>query len=111
MPVGVVVGSVLAALRKYFDVSTTTDNAERDIVMGRAQKHGNNGAAKNVVPTQTSRKSKQKNSSIGEMVESGLQNISNEPVMVGAVTAALGASAMLVQHEVLFNISSQMNKF
>lgn len=111
LPVGVVVGSVLAALRKYFDVSTTTDNAERDIVMGRAQKHGNNGAAKNVVPTQTSRKSKQKNSSIGEMVESGLQNISNEPVMVGAVTAALGASAMLVQHEVLFNISSQMNKF
>ncbi|CAN7034795.1 unnamed protein product [Brassica oleracea var. botrytis] len=99
LPVGVVVGSVLAALRKYFDVSTTTDNAERDIVMGRAQKHGNNGAAKNVVPTQTSRKSKQKNSSIGEMVESGLQNISNEPVMVGAVTAALGASAMLVQHE------------
>ncbi|KAL0647735.1 hypothetical protein Bca4012_046026 [Brassica carinata] len=99
LPVGVVVGSVLAALRKYFDVSTTTDNAERDIVVGRAQKHGNNGATKNVVPTQTSRKSKQKNSSIGEMVESGLQNISNEPVMVGAVTAALGASAMLVQHE------------
>ncbi|KAJ0243660.1 hypothetical protein HA466_0196870 [Hirschfeldia incana] len=100
LPVGVVVGSVLAALRKYFDVSTTTDNAERDIVMGRAQKkHGNNGATKSVVPTQTSRKSKQKNSSIGEMMESGLQNISNEPVMVGAVTAALGASAMLVQHE------------
>ncbi|KAL0735721.1 hypothetical protein Bca4012_011931 [Brassica carinata] len=99
LPVGVVVGSVLAALRKYFDVSTTTDNAERDIVMGRAQKHGNNGATKSVVPTQTSRTSKQKNSSIGEMMESGLQNISNEPVMVGAVTAALGASAMLVQHE------------
>ncbi|CAG7911092.1 unnamed protein product [Brassica rapa] len=99
LPVGVVVGSVLAALRKYFDVSTTTDNAERDIVMGRAQKHGNNGATKSVVPTQTSRKSKQRTSSIGEMVESGLQNISNEPVMVGAVTAALGASAMLVQHE------------
>ncbi|KAF3567766.1 hypothetical protein DY000_02018817 [Brassica cretica] len=99
LPVGVVVGSVLAALRKYFDVSTTTDNAERNIVMGRAQKHGNNGATKNAMPTQTSRKSKQKTSSIGEMVESGLQNISNEPVMVGAVTAALGASAMLVQHE------------
>ncbi|XP_013667524.2 uncharacterized protein LOC106371951 isoform X2 [Brassica napus] len=99
LPVGVVVGSVLAALRKCFDVSTTTDNAERDIVMGRAQKHGNNGATKSVVATQTSRKSKQRTSSIGEMVESGLQNISNEPVMVGAVTAALGASAMLVQHE------------
>ncbi|CAH8362180.1 unnamed protein product [Eruca vesicaria subsp. sativa] len=99
LPVGVVVGSVLAALRKYFDVSTSTDNAERDIVMGRAQKHGNNGATKSVVPTQTSRKRKQKNSSIGEMMESGLQNISNEPVMVGAVTAALGASAMLVQQE------------
>ncbi|KFK33841.1 hypothetical protein AALP_AA5G066800 [Arabis alpina] len=109
LPVGVVVGSVLAALRKYFDVSTTTDNAERDIVMGRAQKHGNNGATnsvvptkgvtKNVVPTKMSQESKQKNSSIGEMVESGLQNIGNEPVMVGAVTAALGASAMLVQHE------------
>lgn len=109
LPVGVVVGSVLAALRKYFDVSTRTDNAERDIVMGRAQKHGNNGATKSVVPTQTSRKRKQMNSSIGEMVESGLQNIGNEPVMVGAVTAALGASAMLVQHEVLFHISSQIN--
>ncbi|XP_024012596.1 uncharacterized protein LOC18018807 isoform X2 [Eutrema salsugineum] len=99
LPVGVVVGSVLAALRKYFDVSTTTDNAKRDVVMGREPKYGNNGATQNVLPTKTSQKSKQKNSSIGEMVESGLQNIRNEPAMVGAVTAALGASAMLVQHE------------
>lgn len=109
LPVGVVVGSILAALRKYFDVSTTTDSAnrdaKRDIVKGRAQKYENNGATKSVVPTKMSEKSQQKNSSIGEMVESSLQNISNEPVMVGAVTAALGASAMLVQHEVSFNIS------
>uniref|UniRef100_A0A1J3I0Z5 Embryogenesis-associated protein EMB8 n=1 Tax=Noccaea caerulescens TaxID=107243 RepID=A0A1J3I0Z5_NOCCA len=98
LPVGVVVGSVLAALRKYFVVSTT-NNAKRDNVMGREQKHRNNDATTSVVPTKMKQKSKQKNSSIGEMVESGLQNISNEPVMVGAMTAALGASAMLVQHE------------
>ncbi|CAA7051576.1 unnamed protein product [Microthlaspi erraticum] len=99
LPVGVVVGSVLASLRKYFDVSTTADNAKRDIVMGREQKHRNNGATTSVVPVKMKQKSKEKNPSIGEMVESGLQNISNEPVMVGAMTAALGASAMLVQNE------------
>ncbi|KAL1213218.1 Embryogenesis-associated protein EMB8 [Cardamine amara subsp. amara] len=100
LPVGVVVGSVLAALRKYFDVSTTANTAKRDIVTGTAQKYGNNGTTKSVVRTKMSQKTKQNNSSIGEMMESGLQNISNEGVMVGAVTAALGASAILVQHEV-----------
>lgn len=105
LPVGVVVGSVLAALKKYFDVSTTTNNAKREIVPGRAQKYDNNGATTSIVPDKVSQETKQKNSSIGEMVESGLQNIKNEGVMVGAVTAALGASAMLAQHEVLFSIS------
>ncbi|XP_019100015.1 PREDICTED: uncharacterized protein LOC104779638 isoform X1 [Camelina sativa] len=142
LPIGVVVGSVLAALRKYFDVSTTTNSAKRDIVPGRTQKYENNGAAKrvlpdkvsketqqnnstigemvesglqninnegvmvsdngattSVVPSKVSKESKQNNSTIGEMVESGLQSINNEGVMVGAVTAALGASAMLAQDE------------
>ncbi|EOA26144.1 hypothetical protein CARUB_v10019580mg [Capsella rubella] len=99
LPIGVVVGSVLAALRKYFDVSTTTNNAKRDILPGRTQKYENNGVTASVVPDKVSKETKRNNSSIGEMVESGLQNINNEGVMVGAVTAALGASAMLVQNE------------
>ncbi|KAG7558581.1 CAAX prenyl protease 2 [Arabidopsis thaliana x Arabidopsis arenosa] len=99
LPIGVVVGSVLAALRKYFDVSTTTSNAKRDIVPGRTQKYENNGVKTSVVPDKISQETEQNNSSIGEMVESGLKKFNNEGVMVGAVTAALGASAMLVQHE------------
>ncbi|PON97046.1 CAAX amino terminal protease [Trema orientale] len=95
LPVGVIVGSTLAALRKYFNVATMHDDddtmnfgeaknlEEKDIVKVKAAEAQRMPSKKSV-----------QNSRLDEM-----SNRKSATVMVGAVTAALGASALLVQQE------------
>ncbi|XP_019057821.1 PREDICTED: uncharacterized protein LOC104811288 [Tarenaya hassleriana] len=98
LPVGVVVGSILAALRKYFDVSTVCDDAKREAVTRKVNKFRKKDEQKSGLNNNMNKKSKL-NGSKKKGMESGLQNINNDQVMVGAVTAALGASALLVQQQ------------
>ncbi|KAK6248836.1 hypothetical protein QUC31_020401 [Theobroma cacao] len=104
LPVGVIVGSSLAALREYFHLSTIHDNDQSEV--------------KAADKTKVSRKKSHEKTSIMEIdqmplyksgqngtfhsptskkgVETGFKSLNKDSVMVGAVTAALGASAFLV---------------
>ncbi|KAM4097594.1 hypothetical protein ACJW30_07G012900 [Castanea mollissima] len=106
LPIGVIIGSSLAALRKSFNVATVHDNSKREVLTTHVQAkkseeitHGkvsvvetdqmpfnNSGHSTNLDTSVTREGGKEKNSS-------------NNTVMVGAVTAALGASALLVKQQ------------
>ncbi|KAJ7956029.1 putative Alpha/beta-Hydrolases superfamily protein [Quillaja saponaria] len=101
LPVGVVVGSSLVALKESFNVATVQDNGQR-----RSLTHNEESVKKyheKVSVKGTNHISDQKTSldcSVsmkGEKTES--KNINNNAVMVGAITAAIGASALLVQQQ------------
>ncbi|XVF88951.1 hypothetical protein PTKIN_Ptkin19aG0092600 [Pterospermum kingtungense] len=122
LPVGVIIGSSLAALRKHFHLSTVQDDDQTDVkaidkakiswnknhektnMMEINQIHvhetGPNGTFHS--PTskkgvETGLKSLNKDSPTAKKgVETGLKSLSKDGLMVGAVTAALGASALLV---------------
>lgn len=125
LPVGVVVGSCLAALREFFDVVSEHDNVgiERDITDGVTDRANNfsKSAMKEMVLAEKSQnkshvelnkedvdhlpdnKSDEENS--GERLKNGGYNGDNKEthsrkVMVGVVTAALGTSAFLVKQQV-----------
>ncbi|XP_022728820.1 uncharacterized protein LOC111284421 isoform X2 [Durio zibethinus] len=107
LPVGVFVGSSLAALRKHFHISTVHDNDQ--------------SAVKAANKTKISRKKNHEKTSIMEFdqspvyktgqngtlhspssekeVETGLKGLNKDGVIVGAVTAALGASALLMPNK------------
>ncbi|XWS26537.1 hypothetical protein CRYUN_Cryun26dG0039800 [Craigia yunnanensis] len=107
LPVGVIIGSSLAALRKYFHLSTVQDDDQ--------------GEVKTVDKTKISRKKNHEKTSLMEInqihvyetgqngtfhsptskkrVETGLKSLNKNVVVVGAVTAALGASALLVSKQ------------
>ncbi|XP_068463708.1 uncharacterized protein [Phaseolus vulgaris] len=103
VPLGVIVGSILASLRKYFDVTTLHDDPKRSPIHDDEEKpskknHGIGGG------TEIGQVHEEKKTSLDhpiqtETVESTLEDTSKNTVMVGAVTAALGASALLVQQK------------
>lgn len=102
LPLGVIIGSSLAALRKHFHVTTLhDDNQGQCLFVDQAKKSGerNHGEANNGrEPTQ--------NIMLTDTVceEGGcaeMRNLNNDTVVVGAVTAALGASALLVHQQSL----------
>ncbi|XVE97840.1 hypothetical protein REPUB_Repub03eG0053200 [Reevesia pubescens] len=112
LPVGVIVGSSLAALRKYFHLSTAHDVDQSEV--------------KAADKTKISRKKNHEKTSVMEIdqspvyktgqngtlhspssekeVETGLKSPNKEGVMIGAVTTALGASALLVQNQVILSL-------
>ncbi|KAL1371721.1 hypothetical protein AAHE18_01G153200 [Arachis hypogaea] len=103
MPVGVIVGSILAALREYFNVTTLQDNVQRVSHSDENEEkpgkknYGNVTVAEiDQVPLE---KSSLENPTKREEAESISENSNKNTVMVGAVTAALGASALLMQQE------------
>jgi hypothetical protein len=106
IPVGVIVGSILAALRKYFNIAPHQENDQgRSRVLGDGKKPG----GKNYVIVEATEadqvpdeKTSLDHSIKRECVESELEDASKNTVMVGAVTAAIGASALLMQQKVLF---------
>ncbi|CAJ1940580.1 unnamed protein product [Sphenostylis stenocarpa] len=102
VPVGVIVGSILASLREYFDVTTLHDDQSRSLIHDDDEKtsktnYGIGGLteidqipevrASLDHPIQT------------ETVESASKDTSKSSVVVGAVTAALGASAVFMQQK------------
>ncbi|KAL0410375.1 UNVERIFIED_CONTAM: Embryogenesis-associated protein [Sesamum latifolium] len=101
LPVGVVVGSSLAALRKFFNVAALDGNDEEDLTldqMGKSTKRlvevGEKESSKMLL-----KKEEEKDnctSSVGEKEDNtDLEKSNKKELMVGAVTAALGASALL----------------
>ncbi|XP_040370025.1 uncharacterized protein LOC112186367 isoform X2 [Rosa chinensis] len=106
VPVGVIVGSSLAALRKYFIVATVRDSSQIEPpINSQAKMSGENDLAKvrgteiHHMPVDKSDHITRLDSLVDRKEEkTELKNISNS-VMVGAVTAALGASALLAEHQ------------
>lgn len=100
LPLGVIVGSSLAALRKFFNVAAVDDGLE----IVEEESHGQVSETKNY---QTAPGNKEdlnlEKSSDGNKAKLG--NLNNSTVMVGAVTAALGASALLVNQQVIIDTS------
>ncbi|XP_048133158.1 uncharacterized protein LOC115740979 isoform X2 [Rhodamnia argentea] len=125
LPVGVIVGSCLAALRKSFDVATTQDNVEMNTDLSQAQKLGNvthdDFDEKDVIQSQKFAEISSTKLSATGIDESAFKkfdqdapsaslckgerdndgkNGNNNKAMAGMVAAAaLGTSALLVQHE------------
>lgn len=94
LPVGVIVGSSLAALRKYFNVATVHNRGDDEAIVSGEVDPGK-------MPVEKLKQSSGSNSSVNrEGKETKLKPLNNETVMAGAVTAALGASAFLVQQQV-----------
>ncbi|KAI5415340.1 uncharacterized protein LOC127138720 isoform X3 [Lathyrus oleraceus] len=101
IPVGVIVGSILASLRKYFDVAPHQENGQgRSHALSDEEKPGGKNyviddatVAGQVPDEKTSLDHPIKR----ELVESELEDSNKNTYMVGAVTAAIGASALLMQ--------------
>lgn len=104
LPVGVVVGAILAALRKFFDVAALDGNDEKNSVIDQVDKLTEEfvqvGEKESNGKVLRKRESKNSfSSSIYEEDQIVLENSQNR-IMVGAVTAALGASALLAHQPV-----------
>lgn len=102
LPLGVIIGSSLAALRKYFHVTTLHEDDQGEcLAIDQAKKSGernhgevNNGGepTPNVILNATV---------CGEGEGAGIRNLNKDTVVLGAVTAALGASALMVHQQVI----------
>ncbi|KAK9275755.1 hypothetical protein L1049_023024 [Liquidambar formosana] len=107
LPIGVIVGSSLAALRKFFNVATVHDSGKsRTMTLDQVKNSGQNnygliGEMKiNQMPfDKTNPNSSLDTSKSRVREEGGLKNINNETVMVGAVTAALEVSGLLMHQQ------------
>ncbi|KAJ4832380.1 hypothetical protein Tsubulata_022318 [Turnera subulata] len=111
MPIGVIIGSSLAALRKYFDVAPRHENGLASIDPTKTSGNINQDKVDtkniNTDPVMASYSDTSFNNKDDEEGEEAVsKNINNDGVMVGAVTAALGASALLVQQQVILSYVS-----
>ncbi|XP_057967408.1 uncharacterized protein LOC131157352 isoform X2 [Malania oleifera] len=109
LPVGVIVGSSLAALRNNFNVATVHDNSQSEAVTfdkadNYVTKILDHVGEKEVdqAPVDTTDKISGLSSSTNRDKEKAGLNSLNDTVMVGAVTAALGASALLAHQQDLY---------
>lgn len=108
LPVGVIVGSCLAALREYFNVSTELDIDNKEpMVYDLTKKPGERKHDKARL-TETEQipidKNTRVNGSMNRGVRAESEILKNDSVMVGAVTAALGASALMVKQSVRVDV-------
>uniref|UniRef100_A0A6P3Z3C9 uncharacterized protein LOC107406661 isoform X1 n=2 Tax=Ziziphus jujuba TaxID=326968 RepID=A0A6P3Z3C9_ZIZJJ len=110
IPVGVIIGSSLAALRKYFNVETVhSQNVDEAKKSGEIDPGMVNYIETHQIPVEKPMQNGWLDSSVsraGGKTES--RNLKNETMMMGAVTAALGASAFLVQNQDTFK-DSELN--
>ncbi|KAL6560067.1 hypothetical protein OROHE_006305 [Orobanche hederae] len=101
LPVGVVVGASLAALKKFFNVVTSVCNDEKPLMLYQVDKSKKNlrrvgEKRKNEILPRKRENKENMSSYIGEEEKIvDLEGLKNNKVMVGAVTAAIGASALL----------------
>ncbi|XP_054820922.1 uncharacterized protein LOC129319857 isoform X2 [Prosopis cineraria] len=103
MPVGVIVGTSLAALRQYFHVATAQDSGERGSLIDHDGGKPCRSNYDNVSETEIAREHEEKpsldHSVKRDGVKSEAEDLNKSSIMVGAVTAALGASALLMQEQ------------
>ncbi|KAK3213326.1 hypothetical protein Dsin_018032 [Dipteronia sinensis] len=103
IPVGVIVGSSLAALRKYFDVCAGHDNGQKEPLVFDQTKKSAGRKHDEAKIAEISRMPVEKNTSLNGSTNKGivaeLKSLNNDSVMVGAITVALGASALLVKQQ------------
>ncbi|TXG61704.1 hypothetical protein EZV62_013067 [Acer yangbiense] len=104
LPVGVIVGSSLAALRKYFNVCTGHDNGQKEPLVFDQTKKSVGRKRDEAKIAEISRMPVEKNTSLNgstnkEGIGAELKSLNNDSVMVGAITVALGASALLVNQQ------------
>ncbi|KAI8565318.1 hypothetical protein RHMOL_Rhmol03G0249700 [Rhododendron molle] len=105
LPYGVIVGSCLAALRKFFDVAAVNGIDQREAMaldqidpsVERNRVQLVKTEADQVIVDKVDHKYTESKSTDGENID--LNKVSNATIMAGAVTAALGASAMLVRQQ------------
>ncbi|KAK8550363.1 hypothetical protein V6N12_039076 [Hibiscus sabdariffa] len=103
LPIGVIIGSSLAGLRKYFHLSTVHDDDQSEVQAAEktqispGENHGRTSITDiDQSPVyKTSQNGTLHGPSSKKEVETGLKSLNKDGVMVGAVTAALGASALL----------------
>eukprot|EP00261_Vitis_vinifera_P023948 XP_010656086.1 PREDICTED: uncharacterized protein LOC100249222 isoform X2 [Vitis vinifera] len=108
LPVGVIVGSSLAALRKFFNVAAVHDTGQNEAVtldgleIVEEKSHGQVSETENdQTPSDKTENLNLEISRDGKKAK--LRNLNDSTVMVGAVTAALGASALLVNQRDPYN--------
>uniref|UniRef100_A0A1D1Y654 UPF0750 membrane protein yitE n=3 Tax=Anthurium amnicola TaxID=1678845 RepID=A0A1D1Y654_9ARAE len=106
LPAGVIVGSTLASLRKYFHVTVLDDElkveAATDGPISFREKHSDKECDIRNAHDTLRKKEQNINLDPSDQVVSSTVEIStprNDRAMVGAVTVALGASALLAHHQ------------
>ncbi|XP_020226332.1 uncharacterized protein LOC109807977 isoform X2 [Cajanus cajan] len=102
MPVGVIVGSILASLREYFNVTTLQDDQRRSVIHDDGEKtsinnYGVGGVTE--IDQVLEKKTSLDHPIQTNAVQSESKDTSKNTAVVGAVTAALGASALLMQQK------------
>ncbi|CAN0839395.1 hypothetical protein LINGRAHAP2_LOCUS2563 [Linum grandiflorum] len=117
LPVGVIVGCTLAALRKHFNITAVPkgdlesydqNNRSLENYQGEITTQKDDGKHRDGVGVPTLKPTRNK-----EGDNNVLKNIDNDSVMVGAVTAALGASALFGlqnENEILETSAEYMNE-
>lgn len=96
VPVGVVVGTCLALLRNYFEVAAVYDDGNR----GKANSEPEtmkDTFQEGHIKTESHRAGLDNLNENSE--NTGTESLNNDRIMVGAVTAALGASVLLANHQ------------
>jgi uncharacterized protein len=105
-PMGLIVGSVLACLRKYFEINESHGNGENKLKEGNVPNcydslDGENDVRRKEVDLrQEEGNGEESESSSAREEKLAMGRRRGQGIMVGTVTAALGASALLVQHQV-----------
>ncbi|XP_039071589.1 uncharacterized protein LOC120218760 [Hibiscus syriacus] len=103
LPIGIIIGSSLAGLRKYFHLSTVHGDDQSEVKAAEKTQISRGGNHGRTSITDIDQSPVHKTSQDGTLhgprnkkeVETSLKNLDKDGVMVGAVTAALGASALL----------------
>lgn len=111
LPVGVIVGSTLAALRKVFDVATVHGSGQSETMAPIQVKTSSNRYLDQVGEMEVNEMPMDKTDQIPSIdtsisrdgKKSDFNDKGNGSVMFGAVTAALGASALLVHGQNQYN--------
>ncbi|KAJ4745123.1 hypothetical protein LUZ62_079528 [Rhynchospora pubera] len=106
LPMGLIVGAMLACLRKYFELSESLGDGNMQIKEGYVPNcsdspdvGSDNGQKKEVNLQEEAKNVKEERPSSGGKKDLEMDRRQGQHIMVGTVTAALGASALLAHHQ------------
>ncbi|KAK6944693.1 Type II CAAX prenyl endopeptidase Rce1-like [Dillenia turbinata] len=100
LPIGVIVGSTLAAIRKYFNVTMQHDYGQNENAKSCEENHPSEvcETESDQIVNEVYQNSGSDNSITRDEIAAS-KVLNNETAVVGAITAALGASALLVNQQ------------